>query len=141
MKQIKVKRLDTQAMLPTRAHAHDAGLDLYCLMDTSYKPGEVVKVPTGVAMDIEPGYVGLVRDRSSVSKQALKVTAGVVDAGYTGEVCVMLLNLSGEHGCIRAGQKIAQVLIVPVALPEVIEVEAVAASARGDKGFGSSGAW
>jgi dUTP pyrophosphatase len=141
MKRIEVLLLDpTKATLPTRAHAHDAGLDLYASADTPYKPGEVFVVKTDVAVGIEPGFVGLVRDRSSVSKTGLKVTAGVVDAGYTGECCVVMLNLSGEHGCVRRGQKIAQLLIMPVATPAVVETYSLGESARGVKGFGSSGA-
>lgn len=139
MKQINVKKLDKNADLPTRNNADDAGLDLYASEDVSYKPGDIIIVPTQVAMEIEPGYVGLVKDRSSVSKTKLKVTAGVVDAGYRGSVDVVFLNLSGEHGCIRKGNKIAQLLIVPVATPVVREVNELSNTARGSKGFGSSG--
>jgi dUTP pyrophosphatase len=110
-----------------------------------YKPIDqaivpVIKVPTGVAIEIPPGYVGLIRDRSSVSLTGLKVTAGVIDAGYTGEVNVCLLNVAAEHGCIVKGQKIAQILIVPVATPPVEVVkEFTTKSGRKEKGFGSTG--
>lgn len=140
MKKLKTMKMSEDAKLPTRAHADDAGADLYASADVSYKPGDIIVVPTQVAMGIESGYVGLVRDRSSVSKKGLKVTAGVVDAGYTGEVQVVLLNLSGKHGCIQKGEKFAQILILPVATPEIVEVTSLADSARGAKGFGSSGA-
>jgi dUTP pyrophosphatase len=139
MEPIKIKKLHPEAVLPTRAHPNDAGMDLYALADVPYKPGDCIVVPTGVAISVPEGYVGLVRDRSSVSKQRLKVTAGVIDAGYTGESCVVLLNLSGEHGCIKRGSKIAQMLLIQVATPAVEEVVELAASPRGAKGFGSSG--
>jgi dUTP pyrophosphatase len=139
MKTVKVKRLKDTATLPTRAHEFDAGMDLYASEDVEYRPGNLILVPTAIAVEIPSGYVGLVRDRSSVSKTKLKVTAGVVDAGYTGEVCVVLLNHSGEYGCIRKGSKIAQLLIIPVATPSIVEVSELSDSERGDKGFGSSG--
>lgn len=134
-----MKKLTKEATLPTRSHTHDAGLDLYASHDVSYKPNDIIRVPTGVAIAIDVGFVGLLRDRSSVGSKALKVTAGVIDTGYTGEVDVVLLNLSGQHGCIKAGSRIAQLLVMPIALPEVVEVETFTPSERGDKGFGSSG--
>jgi dUTP pyrophosphatase len=140
MKWINILKLKSEATLPTRAHPEDAGLDLYADEDVSFKPGQVFVVATNVAMEIEPGYVGLVRDRSSISKSGLKTTAGVVDAGYRGSLDVVFINLSGEHGCIKKGQKIAQLLLIPVATPVVREVTALSGTARGVKGFGSSGA-
>jgi len=140
MKTIKVKKLSFNAVLPTRAHEWDAGLDLYAAVDIPYKPGDMMLVQTCIAMEIDPGYVGFIRDRSSISKTKLKVTAGIIDAGFKGEVCVALLNLSGEHGCITAGSKIAQILIVPIATPMVVEVNDFnEESARGSKGWGSTG--
>lgn len=143
MKTINVATLDSDAKIPTRTYQTDAGMDLYALIDVPYQPDDVILVHTGIAVEVPHGYVGLVRDRSSVGKSGLKVTAGVVDPGYTGDVSVVLLNLSGQHGCIKAGQKIAQMLIIPVATPEIVEVTSLQAAAneRGNKGFGSSGAW
>lgn len=139
MKKIKVLKMSSNATLPTRAHPTDAGLDLYAAKDTPYNPGDVVTVSTDIGVQVEPGYVGLVRDRSSVSKKGLKVTAGIIDAGYTGEVCIVMLNHSGSYGCIQKGTKIAQLLVVPVALPEIEEVTSFDETERGNKGFGSSG--
>ena len=141
VKTIQVKKLDKMnGTLPTRAHPEDAGLDIYASKSVSYNPGEIILVPTSVAIDIPKGTVGMVRDRSSMGKKGLKVTAGIIDAGYTGEVNVVLLNLSGKHGCIQKGDRIAQLLILPIALPEVIEVdEFTTHSERGGKGFGSTG--
>jgi len=140
MEAIKVVKLNPKAFVPTRGHKYDAGLDLYCLEDTSFKPGEIIKVPTGIAIEIPPGFVGLVRDRSSVSLTGLKVTAGVIDAGYTGECNVALLNITAGHGCVRKGQKIAQLLVIPVMVPEVVVVDNFeSTTGRQSKGWGSTG--
>jgi len=139
MKQIKVMKLKSDAILPTRAHDGDAGLDLYSLENYTIEPGEIVKVSTGVAVGIEHGYVGFVRDRSSVGSRGLKVTAGIIDAGYTGEATVVLINVSNRPQTIGRGLKIAQLLVLPVALPQIVEVKSFDKTERGDKGFGSSG--
>ena len=138
---LKVRKLHPKALVPTRGHPTDAGLDLYCFEDVPFRPGQLIKVPTQVAIQIPKGYVGLIRDRSSVSLKQLKVTAGVIDAGYTGEVNVVLLNLSVDHGCVQRGQKIAQILLIPIAAPEVEVVEDFTdtESGRKEKGFGSTG--
>lgn len=135
----KVKRLDDNATLPTRAHATDAGMDLYASEDVPYSPGQIIVIPTKVSIDIQPGNVGLVCDRSSMGKKGFKVAGGVIDAGYRGECNVILINLTGDHGCIRKGDKVAQMLIMPVSTPKVVEVTELSETERGDKGFGSSG--
>lgn len=140
MKTIAVKRMDKKnGKIPTRAHPLDAGLDLYCSKSISYNPNEIILVSTGIAVGIPPGTVGMLRDRSSMGTKGLKVTAGILDSGYTGEVNVVLLNLSGKAGHIAQGDRVAQLLVLPIALPEVVEVEEFAPSDRGGKGFGSSG--
>lgn len=139
MKTLNVKKLFSGAALPTRHNPEDAGLDLYAVEDVPYRPGELVVVPTAVAMEIDPGYVGLICDRSSMGKRQFKVMGGVIDAGYRGDITVMLKNLSDQHGCIRKGERIAQMLIVPVALPVVREVKELSGTSRGTGGFGSSG--
>ncbi len=140
MKQIRIMKLGDRATLPTRGHPNDAGLDLYAAETVDFRPGQVIVVPTHIAMEIPPGYVGLIRDRSSVGKRKLKVTGGVIDAGYTGSVDAVLLNLGGEHGCIRQGERFAQILLLPVATPEVVEVSELTPTSRGSAGFGSTGA-
>ena len=139
VKSVKAVLHSSSAIAPGRANPDDAGLDLYASKNVSYKPGECVIVETEVSIEIPKGYVGLIRDRSSVSKSRLKVTGGVIDAGYTGRIDIVLLNLSGECGCIEAGKKIAQLLIMPVATPTVEIVSSLDSTARGTKGFGSSG--
>jgi dUTP pyrophosphatase len=137
MDKLEVKRLNELALLPTRANPYDAGLDLYALESVPFKPGELVKVKTGIAVNIPKYCVGLIRDRSSVSLKNLKVTAGVIDHGYTGDISVVLTNHSDQYGCIQKGDKVAQLLVMPIYLPHVIEVDFK--GDRGEKGFGSSG--
>jgi len=139
METLNVQKLSLNAMLPTRAHADDAGLDLYASEDALVYPKAVTLVSTGIAVEVPRGYVGLIRDRSGMSKKLLKVTAGVVDTGYVGEVKVALLNLSSGPIDIKKGDRIAQLLIIPITLPAVREVVELGSSERGASGFGSSG--
>ena len=138
---MRVKKLDPKAVVPTRAHDDDAGVDLYAFEDVPYKSYTRLMVPTRIAIEIPKGYVGLVRDRSSVAIQKrLKVTAGVIDAGYTGEVNIVLEELAGEYGCVQRGEKIAQILLIPIATPPIVVVESLTTETeRKDKGFGSTG--
>jgi dUTP pyrophosphatase len=139
MDDLAIRRLDESATLPTRAHTDDAGLDLYASVDVPYRPGEVVFVPTGIAVGIQRGFVGIISGRSSLNKRGLLCAGGVIDAGYTGEVGVVLMNLTGNHGCIQRGSRVAQMLIYAIATPKVHEVTSLENSARGDAGFGSTG--
>lgn len=136
---LPIKKLDPNAVLPTRAHADDAGLDLYSLEDAALEPGAGRIVKTGVAVALSEGTVGLICDRSSMAKRGLKTAGGVIDAGYRGELGVVLLNLSRETQKVAKGERIAQLLIVPVATPAVQEVDDLGQTARGAKGFGSTG--
>jgi dUTP pyrophosphatase len=138
--QLSVKKLHPEAKLPTRAHASDAGLDLYSVEDMVLAPGQRHGVATGVAFAIPNGYVGLVWDKSGVALNGgVTCLGGVVDAQYRGEVKVIVLNTSDTPYEIKSGQKIAQLLIQEVALPEVVEVENLDDTSRGDGGFGSTG--
>ncbi|MBI3299700.1 MAG: dUTP diphosphatase [Elusimicrobia bacterium] len=132
-------KLSADAVLPTRAHADDAGLDLYALSEVTLEPGKCFVVPTGIALAIPPGYVGLVADRSSLARKGIKTAGGVIDAGYRGEVGAVLWNISRESVTLVRGDRVAQLLIVPVAVPAVKEVPSLTESKRGKKGFGSTG--
>lgn len=126
-------------MLPTRAHPDDAGLDLYSLEDVILIPGQGKVTKTGIALALPQGYVGLVADRSSMAKRGIKTAGGVIDAGYRGEIHIVLWNISTEQIQVRRGERIAQLLILPVATPAVREVNTLDETARGAKGFGSTG--
>jgi dUTP pyrophosphatase len=140
---LRVRRLDPRAALPVRAHPGDAGLDLHALDDGRLAPGERALVPTGVAVEIPHGQAGLVLPRSGTAVRhgiALVNAPGLIDAGYRGELRVLLLNTDrSEAFTWSAGDRIAQLVLVEVGLAEVVEVDALADSQRGAGGFGSSG--
>lgn len=136
---LPIRRLDPAAVLPTRAHADDAGLDLYALEDATVPSGEGRVLRTGVAVAVPPGHVGLVCDRSSMAKRGLKSAGGVIDAGYRGEVGVVVWNLSREAQSVKKGERIAQMLVIPIAVPAPIDSDDLGSTARGAGGFGSTG--
>lgn len=136
---LPLRRLDPAAVLPTRAHPDDAGLDLYGLEDATLDPGAGALLRTGVAVAVPAGHVGLVCDRSSLARRGLKTAGGVIDAGYRGELGVLVWNLSREPQSVKRGERIAQLLILPIAVPAPVETDALDATARGVGGFGSTG--
>jgi dUTP pyrophosphatase len=140
---LRVRRLDPRARLPTRAYPGDAGLDLYALDDAVLAPGERASIRTGVAVEIPDGQAGLVLPRSGLAAKhgiGLVNAPGLIDAGYRGEVRVLLLNTDRSARFeIAPGDRIAQLVLVRVETPEVLEVEELALSERGAGGFGSSG--
>lgn len=137
--EIPAAKIHEKAVLPTRAHHDDAGLDLYALEDLVIAPGQGATARTGIAVAVPAGHVGLVADRSSLARRGLKTAGGVIDAGYRGELGVVLWNISGQEQRLKAGERVAQLLIVPVATPAVRELPALDATARGANGFGSTG--
>ena len=137
--ELPVRRLDPAAILPTRAHADDAGLDLYALEDAVVPAGEGRLLRTGVAVAVPAGHVGLVCDRSSLAKRGLKTAGGVIDAGYRGEVGVVVWNLSREPQHVKKGERAAQLLVIPIATPAPVESEDLGVTVRGADGFGSTG--
>ncbi|MCI4445861.1 MAG: dUTP diphosphatase [Candidatus Aminicenantes bacterium] len=136
---IKIKKIVPQARIPVYHHQGDAGMDLFSSVDMTINPGETAAVPTGIQMAIPPGFVGLIWDKSGIALGGVHRLAGVVDAGYRGEVRVVLINLGRQPFIITTGMKIAQMLIQPVESPEVIEVEELDQTSRGEGGFGSTG--
>lgn len=137
--EIKIKKLDQDAKLPERAHTGDAGLDLCALAEYTLSPHEPVKIKTGIAMAIPKGCVGLICDRSSMGAKGIRTLGGVVDAGYRGEVQVLLINLRNESITIKSGDKVAQMLVLPVNLGVTVEVADLDQTSRGAGGFGSTG--
>ncbi len=140
---LRVQRLDPRARIPTRAYPGDAGLDLYALDEHLLAPGERKAVPTGIAVEIPPGQAGLVLPRSGLAARhgiALVNAPGLIDAGYRGELRILLLNTDRGVPCtLEAGDRIAQLVLVRVELADVEEVPTLAESERGAGGFGSSG--
>lgn len=140
---LRVRRLDPRARLPTRAYHGDAGLDLYALEDVALDAGARGRVRTGIAVEIADGQAGLVLPRSGLAARhgiALVNAPGLIDAGYRGEVEVLLLNTDpAERFALAAGERVAQLVLIDVATPAVEEVEELRASERAGGGFGSSG--
>ncbi len=120
----------------------DAGYDLFALADYRVEPGQRALVNTGLYLEIPPGFVGLVKDRSSMAAAGIHTLAGVIDSSYRGELKILLVNLGSNAYRISPGQKIAQLLVVPVhteSIELVDSLEDLSASARGAGGFGSTG--
>jgi dUTP pyrophosphatase len=140
---LRVRRLHPRAILPTRAHPGDAGLDLYALEDAALEPGQRTSVGTGIAVEIAPGQAGLVLPRSGLAARhgiALVNAPGLIDSGYRGELRVLLLNTDPQTRFeVTAGDRIAQLVLVRIEEPEPVEVQALQESPRGAGGFGSSG--
>lgn len=148
------KKLDPKAKAPTKNNPQDAGYDLYALEDvevkglisnsimsnviSDYEDYVPTKIKTGIALEIPDGHVGLICDRSGMGSKGFKVMGGVIDSIYRGDVTVCLTKV-GNSAKIKAGDKIAQIVILPIANPELVEVEELTDTARGEKGFGSSG--
>ena len=142
MTELLVKRLHDGATLPTRAYEHDAGLDLAACERIELGPGERGLVGTGLTVAIPEGHAGFVQPRSGLAaRHGITVlnTPGLVDAGYRGELKVVLLNTDrSESFVVEPGMRIAQLVVVPVATPALIEMDELPDSQRGEKGFGSS---
>ena len=137
---IKVKRLNEDSIIPTKANHSDAGWDLYSIENLLIEPNSRALVKTGVSFAIPERYVGLIWPRSGMAvKHGVDVFAGVIDAGYRGEIGVCLFNSSEEDFYIQKGERIAQVLFQKISQHELIEVLDLSHSDRGLKGFGSSG--
>ena len=138
--ELKVKKLHEDAILPARAHADDAGLDIFSNEECELQPGERRTIKTGIALSIPSGFVGLIWDKSSVPhKWGVKTMGGVIDASYRGEIGVIMVNLSKEVYKVEKGAKISQLLVQRVELPEVCEVSELDDTIRGEGGFGSTG--
>lgn len=139
---LPVVRLRPDAVLPTQAYEGDAGLDLAACERVTLPPGGRAVVGTGLAVAIPDGYAGLVVPRSGLAARhgLSKVNSpGVVDSGYRGEVKVVLLNTDREHPfTVEPGMRIAQLLVVPVPVVRLLEVDELPESERGERGFGSS---
>lgn len=140
---MRIQRLDARARVPTRAHAGDAGYDLYAVEAAELAPGDRAAVGTGIAVEVPDGHAGLVLPRSgTAARHGISVVnaPGLIDSGYRGEVRVLLLNTDRHEAfAVAPGDRIAQLVLVRVETPALEEVGSLAASDRGEGGFGSSG--
>ena len=140
---VKIKKLNDNAIIPTYGTEYSAGADLYALIsnDLEIKPQETVIIPTGIAMEIPNGYVGLIYARSSLgTKKGLAPAnkVGVIDADYRGEIKVVLFNQSKENQTIKPEERIAQIVITPFLQVNFLECEELDNTERGSGGFGST---
>ena len=140
MNTLQIKQLSPNATLPTRTHTTDSGLDIYASEDTIVTHTHAVIIPTGIAINIPPGYEGTIRPRSGKSsKTNLRVILGTIDAGYNSEIGIIADTLNKSEYLVRKGEKIAQLVIQKVELPQLEIVDQFdTQSERGEKGFGSS---
>ena len=139
---VQFQRLDPRAIVPTYAHATDAGADLACLDDFSLEPGQRKLVGTGIAIALPEGYVGLVHPRSGLAhKNGISIVnaPGTIDSDYRGEICVILINLSEVDYTIKSGDRIAQMVVSRHERIEWKQVAELSSSARGEGGFGHTG--
>lgn len=140
MIKVGFKRLTDDAILPVKAHPTDSGFDLFVNRDALVCPGEAEVIKTGIAVKLPPGYEAQVRPRSGVtSKTKLRVQLGTIDQDYTGEIGIITDCL--EHWPVRVykGDKLAQLVIVPIPAVEVYEIDELPTTERGSNGFGSTG--
>jgi len=139
---VSIRRLRPDAHLPEQAYEGDAGMDLAACEALTIEPGERAVVPTGLAIEIPDGYAGFVQPRSGLAVRhgiGIVNTPGLIDSGYRGEIRVVLINTDDEQRfTVEPGMRIAQLVIVPVAAARLVEVDELAASERGSRGFGSS---
>jgi dUTP pyrophosphatase len=136
---LKVKKLKPDAKLPKYHHPGDVGLDLYALETITVLPGEHARIWHGIALEFPEGYGGIIMDKGSISKAGLHHMGGVFDAGYRGEYNTLLVNLSDKPYTFEAGDKVSQLVIMPVLIAELEETDTLSESARGDGKFGSTG--
>ena len=136
---IKVKKLSPQAKLPLRAHPTDSGADLFALTRTVLPPLAITHVHTGICVELPEKTSGVIWGKSSVESKGIKAMAGLVDAPYRGELIVCMYNLNDSEFVFEAGQKVAQLVVLPTLYPAFEESSSLSDTSRGEGGFGSTG--
>jgi dUTP pyrophosphatase len=136
---IKIKKLKENAKLPTYALPGDVGMDMYAMETVTIQPMEQHRFWHGFALEFPEGYGGIIMDKGSISKAGLLHLGGVYDAGYRGEYNTHLINLSDKPYTFELGDKVAQLVIMPIEIVELEETDILSESARGEGMFGSTG--
>jgi dUTP pyrophosphatase len=137
---IKVKKIKSNVELPSYLYESDAGFDLRAIETVRLFPGEQREVKTGLILEIPDGVVGLIRDRVGiVTKMGIHTSAGTFDQGFRGEISVVLVNMSEETKYVEEGMRIAQMILIPVIKPKILEVKNLEDTQRGKNSFGSTG--
>lgn len=135
---MKIK-LESNAIMPTRAHSTDAGLDLYSPYNQEVPPKRSAIFDTGVHIELPKGTAGLIVSKSGLSTKYNLLSSGLIDEGYTGSIRVQLYNHSDQWYNVKRGDKISQLVVIPILTPDLELVDELESTERGDKGFGSSG--
>lgn len=139
---LKVKRINDNAIMPKYIHPTDSGMDIFSVEDKIINPSETVLIKTGLKIELPPNTEAQIRPKSGIAlKNSVTVlnTPGTVDEGYTGEICIILINHGKEPYRVKNGEKIAQMVIMPVIRVELEEVYEIQDTSRGEGGFGSTG--
>lgn len=136
---MNVKKLRPDALLPRRAHPTDSGADLFAVERTVLAPRAITHVHTGIAVELPENTSGIIWGKSSVESKGIKAMAGLVDAPYRGELIVCMYNLNDTEFVFEAGQKVAQLVVLPTLYPDFMEVAELSDTSRGSGGFGSTG--
>lgn len=137
---LKVKRTDARAVLPSFAYPGDAGVDLTIVRGGIIEPHTGRDLPTGLRIELPEGYWGRITGRSStLRKRGLLINEGIIDGGYRGELFIYCYNPNGAPIPVESGARLAQLILAPIIMPAIAEVDELAPSARGENGFGSSG--
>ena len=131
--------LDENAIMPTRAHDTDAGLDLYAPDGVFIEPRSTVTIDTGVHIELPPNTVGFLKSKSGLNSKYGLASEGVIDEGYTGSIKVIIQNHKSSAYMVNKGDKISQLVILPILTPELEIVDNLSPTERGDNGFGSTG--
>lgn len=131
--------LDKGAIMPTRAHETDAGLDIYAKERKLIRANSSAVFDTGVHVELPVGTVGMLKSKSGLNVKHGLTSEGVIDVGYTGSICVKLYNLSQTDYIVEVGDKISQLVILPILTPDLEQVESLEDTDRGNGGFGSTG--
>ena len=137
--EIKYKKLDNFISAPVRAHSTDAGADVFATEDKVLGPNERYAMPLGFAMQVPEGYMAMVLTKSGTFKKGVFALEPPVDCGYTGEAHALLHNVNDVEYKISKGDKVAQLIVIPIATPDFIEVESLEETERGNGAFGSTG--
>ncbi|MHA1971805.1 MAG: dUTP diphosphatase [Candidatus Hodarchaeales archaeon] len=136
---VKIKKLNREAKLPTKHNRNDAGFDLYSIENTVLQPNQTKIIHTGISMEIEQGFYGQIKSRSSLASKGIFTTGGVIDSGYRGEIIVILNNFSSSEHIIENGDRIAQIVLQRVYQCSMTETEELDSKNDRGGGFGSSG--
>ncbi len=137
---LKVKKIEKDAKLPAYAKDGDAGMDIFALEKTVAVRGKITKIRTGISIELQDGFVGLCWDKSGLSmNNGIKVLAGVIDSGFRGELVLGVVNLGLDDYVFEKGHKVMQMIVQPYIYCNIIEVDSLSDSKRGQTGFGSSG--